>query len=360
MATTTSPGRTPPSPPCPLPPEAPSNAVRRLRQSGDSDLLRVDLTADQSARLMTDLRRLRAGRVGAQFWSVYVPCGADLAALAEQVDLVHRLVARYPDALRFAWSADDVLAARQEGKLASLLGMEGAGPLNGSLAALRLLPRLGVRYMTLTHACSNAWAASCADSRGPPSGLSAEGAAAVAAMNAVGLLVDISHVSADAMRAVLRVTRAPVIFSHSNAFAVCNNSRNVPDDVLAALPANGGVLLVTFVPAFLSQRLLDAQRAAAPPAEQAALLATVGVEDVVAHIEHVARVAGRAHVGFGADLDGFDGPAPALASVAAYPTVVDALAQRGWRADELAALMSGNVLRVMRAAEAVAAELTGN
>jgi membrane dipeptidase len=328
----------------------------------------------------TDLPRLRQGGVGAQFWSVFVPAsltGDDaVSATLEQVDAGHQLVARYADQLAFARTADQVEAAWRNGRIASLLGAEGGHSINSSLATLRMLHVLGVRYLTLTHNSNVPWADSATDVP-VHGGLSRFGVEVVREMNRIGMLVDLSHVSADTMRQALTVTQVPVIFSHSSARAVCDSPRNVPDDVLATLPDNGGVCMVTFVPSFVNPEaaawraegtaqaaaqgitpadadeygaFLTAYRASTP--EPPATLA-----DVVAHVEHVREVAGVDHVGLGGDYDGVEVLPEGLGDVTGYPRLLAALADRGWSDDELGRLTSGNALRVLREAESGARAL---
>ena len=267
-----------------------------MRHHAGYDLDAVDLAADQSSRLHTDLVRLAAGGVGAQFWSVYVR--ADFAgdravsATLEQIDFVRALTDRHPDRLRLAFTADDVEAARAEGRIASLMGAEGGHSINSSLATLRALHRLGVRYMTLTHNDNLPWADSATD-KPVAGGLTRFGEEVVREMNRLGMLVDLSHVSADTMRDALRVTEAPVIFSHSSARAVCDHPRNIPDDVLAALPANGGVAMATFVPQFVL-----------PAAAEWTVAADAEVVDA-GHLPHVVQVVGDG--GDGGDRAGVEG-----------------------------------------------------
>lgn len=296
-------------------------------------------------RFQTDLPRLRAGGVGAQFWSVYssstLPGPEAVVATLEQIDFVHRLVARYPDDLALAWSADDVRAAWRSGRIASLLGAEGGQSIGGSLAVLRELARLGVRYMTLTHNDNTDWADSATDEP-VHGGLSDVGREIVREMNDVGMLVDLSHVSADTMRAALDETRAPVIFSHSSCRALCAHPRNVPDDVLRRLAVNGGVVMVAFVPPFLTDEYaqwLMAGREGPKP--------LVTIDDLVRHIEHARDVAGVDHIGLGGDYDGFDDFPVGLEDVSRYPLVLERLAERGWSAADLGKLTGGNLLRVL-------------
>jgi membrane dipeptidase len=347
-----------------------------MRKLASYDLDAVDLGAGEP-RLHTDLPRLRAGRVGAQFWSVFVPCrlsgGDAVAATLEQIDFVNRLVDRYPDVLALARTADQVEAAVDGGRIASLMGMEGGHSIGESLGVLRQMHALGVRYMTLTHNENTSWADSATDTP-VIGGLSAFGREVVSEMNRIGMFVDLSHVSADVMRDALDETSAPVIFSHSSARAVCDNPRNVPDDVLERLPANGGVCMVTFVPAFVSpsaavwyqsvlaevdarggdrrrfsdvdpviEELSDAQ----PPPNAT-------IEDVADHVDHVRDVAGVEHVGLGGDYDGTAFMPVGMADVSSYPRLLDALRARGWSDDDVARLTHGNVLRAMRGMEQAA------
>ncbi len=347
-----------------------------LRQTG-SDLDAVDVALPQP-QLHTDLPRLRAGGVGGQFWSVYVPCsfrGADaVTATLEQVDVVHRLVERYPDDLVLVTDADGLEAALASGRVASLLGAEGGHSIDGSLGVLRDLHRLGVRYLTLTHNANTDWADSATDVP-RHGGLTRFGREVVAELNRLGMLVDLSHVAATTMRDALDVTAAPVVFSHSGARAVADHPRNVPDDVLVRLPANGGVCMVTFVPRFVS----PAAAGWAAEVHEAALAAGVDprdlgaldtfsdayprpcppatLADVVAHVEHVREVAGIAHVGLGGDFDGTSSTPVGLEDVSCYPALLDALRDRGWSAGDLGALASGNVVRVLREAGSVGAGL---
>jgi membrane dipeptidase len=316
-----------------------------MRELCGYDLDAVDLAAGEP-RLHTDLPRLRAGQVGAQFWSVYAPptlAGADaVAATLEQIDFVRCLVARYPEHLALATSADEVTGAFDRGRIASLLGMEGGHCIGGSLGVLRMMHALGVRYLTLTHNDNVSWADSATDEP-VLHGLSAFGGDVVREMNRLGVLVDLSHVSADVMRHALRVSTVPVIFSHSSARAVCDVPRNVPDDVLATLPGNGGVCMVTFVPGFVSPAHAAWWRAGEEGERPDA-----GIDDVVRHIEHVRDVAGLGAVGIGGDYDGSRFMPRGLEDVSSYPRLFSALAERGWSDPDLAKLAGGNVLRVLR------------
>ena len=333
--------------------------------------------------LMTDMARLHAGRVGAQFWSVYIDAGVHgdeaIRQTIEQIDIVIRLVQAYPRDLELATTADDVVRIHKAGRVASLIGIEGGHQIGGSLPALRQFYRLGARYMTLTHFKTTEWADSATDD--PKwGGLNDFGRAVVGEMNRLGMLIDLSHVSPETMADALDVTKAPVLFTHSDARALSDHPRNVPDDILKRLPANGGVVMVNFYIGHLSEpyRQWSAERAAEearlksllngqPKAREAALAewgkarpaptATVGL--VADHIEHVAKIAGYDHVGIGGDLDGIGiDEAPAgMNSVSAYPLLFAELIRRGWSDANLAKLAGGNVLRVMRRTEAVATSM---
>ncbi len=348
-----------------------------VRELAAYDLDAYDLSRHQP-RTHTDLPRLVEGGVGGQFWSVFVP--ADWAgeravtATLEQIDFVHRMVARYPDRLALARTADEVRQAWQHGRIASLMGAEGGHQINESLGVLRMLAGLGVRYLTLTHNDNVPWADSATDVE-VLGGLNDFGREVVAELNRVGMLVDLSHVSAGTMHAALDVAAAPVIFSHSSARAVCDHVRNVGDDVLERLAVNGGVCMVTFVPYFVSEqcREFDAEvsvemaergenvrdwyarmRAIERFAEtHPRPVATIG--QVADHIEHVRAVAGIEHVGLGGDYDGCDRLPTGLEDVSCYPALVAELLERGWSDSDVAALASGNVLRVLADAEAVTA-----
>ncbi|MEV0891918.1 dipeptidase [Promicromonospora sp. NPDC050262] len=348
-----------------------------LREQSSYDLDAVDI-AQRLTTTHTDLPRLRDGGVGAQFWSVYVPSklqgGAAVTATLEQVDCVHRLVERYPDSLRLARTAADVEQAWSDGRIASLMGAEGGHSIDGSLGALRMLHALGVRYMTLTHNDNVPWADSATDEE-VLGGLSPFGEDVVREMNRIGMLVDLSHTSAGTMRHALRVTSAPVIFSHSSARAVCDVPRNVPDDVLGTLAANGGVCMVTFVPQFVSPAVAEWRAEGARAAAEEGIANTdLGafepfmarwrdehpqprstLSDVVAHVEHVREVAGVDHVGLGGDYDGTPNLPEGLEDVTGYPRLLAALADNGWSDADLGKLTSGNTLRVLRDAESVAA-----
>jgi membrane dipeptidase len=350
-----------------------------LREAGSQDLAGTDL-AGPVGFTQTDLPRLAAGGVGGQFWSVYVPASlaaeAAVTATLEQIDLVHRMAGRYPDRLELALTAADVERVFAAGRVASLIGAEGGHSIACSLGVLRVLYRLGVRYLTLTHNANVPWADSATDVPAA-GGLTAFGRQVVAEMQRLGMLVDLSHTAPATMRDVFDAAEAPVIYSHSSARALCDHPRNVPDGLLARLARNNGVCMVTFVPAFVSQPCrewhlgLDAElkrRGLDPwdPAGRAerreyarrnpAPRATLA--QVADHIEHVREVAGVDHVGIGGDFDGTEDLPDGLADVSCYPALVAELLERGWSERDCARLAGGNVLRVMREAEAAATAIS--
>jgi membrane dipeptidase len=354
----------------------------------------IDLAADTSnlqgktwgggvgkISLMTDIPRMRKGQLGAQFWSVFIPAtitGPEaIKRTIEQIDVVRTMVDKYPKDMEMAYTADDIVRIHKAGRIASLIGVEGGHQIDNSMAALRAYYVLGARYMTLTHARTTDWADSATDTP-KYGGLNEFGRAVVHEMNRLGMLVDISHVSPDTMRAALEVSQAPVIFSHSSARALDDHPRDVPDDVLALVKANHGVVMVNFYPVFISQAVLDweAERAGAKarfdtqypgqpertngalaewtqahPAPQATLA------QVADHIEHIRKVAGVESVGIGSDFDGIESTPVGLDAVDKYPALFVELARRGWSDDDLAALAGNNLLRAMRQAEAVAKRL---
>jgi membrane dipeptidase len=327
----------------------------------------------------TDIPRLAEGGVGGQFWSVYVPGTLDgneaVTAVLEQIDIVHRMIAAYPDRFRLALTADDVAGAFADGKIASLLGAEGGHAIGGSLGVLRGLYRLGVRYMTLTHNQNVGWADSATDDP-DAGGLSDFGREVVREMQRIGMLVDLSHVAPSTMTDALDAARAPVIFSHSCARALCDHPRNVPDEVLARLASNGGVCMVAFVPAFVSPECAAWQRGLRAAASGRGMdpenlhdLFTIvypeharehpepvaTITQVADHIDHVREVAGLDHVGIGADYDGTPALPAGLGDVSRYPALFAELLRRGWSERDCEALAGGNVLRVLRDAEDFAA-----
>ncbi|MFZ7086894.1 dipeptidase [Curtobacterium sp. RRHDQ10] len=294
--------------------------------------------------LHTDLPKLREGGVVGQFWSVYVDVADQdpVRSTLQQIDLVRRLVERYPEELQLARSAQDVRDAVGRGRIASLLGAEGGHSIGDDLAVLRTLARLGVRYMTLTHTDDTPWADSATGSH-PHGGLTDRGREIVAEMERIGMLVDLSHVSPDTMRDVLDVATSPVVFSHSSTIAVHDHPRNVPDDVLERLAGNGGVVMITFVPQFVSAEYDAWDGAGTPP--------TVSVADVADHVDHARAIAGAAHVGLGGDYDGTPTLPADLRDVSRYPVLGEELRRRGWSDADLWALAGGNVLRVLEATD---------
>lgn len=317
----------------------------------------VDLARSQP-RIMTDIPRLKAGLVGGQFWSAYSPStfeGRGAARVGmEQVDFVHRLEAKYPGSFEFAGTADDVVRIHRAGKVASLIGLEGGHMVENSLAVLREFYRAGVRYLTLTHSRNTDWADASTDSL-RHGGLTRFGEELVREMNWLGMLVDLSHVSDSTMWDALRVTQAPVIFSHSSSRHFTPHRRNVPDDVLRAVARNGGVVMVNYVPQFIylpayehSQRSQEARTGPMPRPP---------LSVVADHIEHIRNVAGVDHIGIGSDLDGIDETPVGLEDVSTFPALMAELLRRGWNPEDVKKVIGLNVLRVMRQAEAVAARL---
>ncbi|NLU75873.1 membrane dipeptidase [Streptomyces sp. HNM0575] len=352
-----------------------------LRMQVSYDIARRDVSRDQSAHLHTDIPRLRAGGVGGQFWSVYVSCelagDAAVSACLEQIDVVRQLAAAHPADLRLALTAADVEDARSEGRVASLMGAEGGHSIANSLATLRALHELGVRYMTLTHNDNTDWADSATDEP-RHGGLTRFGEEVVREMNRAGMLVDLSHVAPSTMRDALRASEAPVIFSHSSARAVCDHPRNVPDDVLESLPRNGGVAMATFVPKFVLPEAvawtkgaddnmrahglhpLDTSEEAmrlhrAYEAEHPRPVADAGT--VADHLDHMREVAGIDHLGIGGDYDGTAFVPAQLEDVSGYPNLVAELLRRRWSEEDLAKLTWRNAVRVLGDAEAVSREL---
>ena len=366
-----------------------------LRERFDSDLTKVDLASDTSGLplpeklpdaipLMTDIPRLRAGHVGGQFWSVWIPVSVNgpeaVEMTIEQIDLVKQMVAAYPKNLGLALTASDLLRDQNAGKIASLIGIEGGHQIGGSLAVLRQMYALGARYMTLTHSSNTEWADSATDAP-IHGGLTPFGEQVVLEMNRLGMLVDLSHVSPDTMRDTLAIARAPVIFSHSSARGIADHPRNVPDDVLKSLVQNHGIVMVNFYPGYVSEarRHWDSELAAqktllnAPPygglyigqpEKAAAALAEwqkthpmprTTIAMVADHIDYIAKLAGPDHVGLGADLDGIPDAPEGLDAVDKYPALFAELVRRGWSDENLGKLAGGNLLRVLREAEKVAA-----
>jgi len=351
-----------------------------VRQNAAGDLLALDIRKPQPT-LMTDIARLRAGGVGGQFWSVYVPAvgpdddaAAAVTATLEQIDLVHGMMSTYASSMALALTADDIERIEKQNRIASLIGLEGGHSINSSLAVLRDMYRLGARYMTLTHSLNVPWADAATDTP-VLDGLSPFGEEVIREMNRLGMLVDLSHTSPATMADVLRVTSAPVIFSHSSARAVTDVPRNVPDEILRQLRANGGVVMVTFVPGFVSTPV--AQHSASMAAERERLTAehrgdAAAVDramaawsqanpapratliDVADHIDHIRDVAGIDHIGLGSDFDGITSVPLGLEDVSTFPGLVAELLRRGYSDNDIRKIAGRNILRVMRRAEDVA------
>jgi membrane dipeptidase len=351
-----------------------------VREKVQRDLDKLDITKPQPT-IHTDIARLKAGGVGAQFWSVYTPSDfagqTAVTATLEQIDIVHQMMRKYPQTFELALSATDVERIFKSGKIASMIGMEGGHSIDNSLAALRMFYRLGARYMTLTHAKNTAWADSATDTP-QHGGLTPFGEQVVREMNWLGMLVDLSHVSPDTMTDAIAISEAPVIFSHSSARALNDVPRNVPDAVLQLLPKNGGIVMVTFVPGFLSPKVaawnnlqtaetnrlqqqfpndeavrkqgVDAWTKANP-----APRATVA--DAADHIDHIRKVAGIDHIGLGGDFDGITSVPEGLENVSTYPTLTAELLRRGYKEDEVKKILGLNLLRVWKAADVAATTL---
>ena len=339
-------------------------------------------TSKLNPPMVTDIPRMRAGCMGGQFWSVYIPAtitGSNaVRAVTEQIEIVHKMVKKYPDALELALTAADVERIHKEGKIASLIGMEGGHSIDNSLDVLRQTYAQGARYMTLTHTKNTPWADSANDEP-KHHGLTDRGIEIVQEMNRLGMMVDLSHVSVETMQAALKASKAPVIFSHSCARALCDNPRNVPDEILRQMPKNGGIVMITFFPAYLTERGdahslelhaeekrlekiypddQEKRRAemkkwdAAHPLDHGA-----NINDVADHIDHVRKVAGIDYVGVGGDYEGFDGPPDGLEDVSCYPALFAELLRRGYSAEDIKKVAGLNILRVMRRVEVVAAKL---
>ena len=368
-----------------------------IRERFGSDLDRVDLNADtgrlqpksvasDQVPLMTDIPRLRAGHVGAQFWSVFIPVSvtgpAAIKMTIEQIDLVKRLTRRYPTDLEMAFRADDIIRIHKSGKIASLIGIEGGHQIDNSLAAMRQMYDLGARYMTLAHSNNTEWADSATDNPAHQ-GLTDFGRVVVHEMNRIGMIIDLSHVSAETMKATLQTTVAPVMFSHSGARAIVDHPRNVSDDILTLVAKNRGVVMVNFFSGYVSDafsnwindRAAEQTRLNSPPFagryigqperakasmvewDRAHPAPVVLIADVADHIEHVRKVAGVDCVGVGSDFDGISMAPKGLDGVDKFPLVLEELARRGWSDEELAKVAGGNILRVMREVERVSARL---
>ena len=359
-----------------------NDLAEQLRENYGLSVEDLASGTDKRAKpLMTDMARLRAGRVGGQFWSVYIPSDitgdAAIRATIEEIDTVKRFVKAYPNDLAFAGTADDIVRIHKTGKVASLIGIEGGHQIGGSLAALRQFYDLGARYMTLTHFKNNEFADSATDDP-KYHGITDFGRTVIHEMNRIGMLVDLSHVSDDTMRQAIQASKAPVIFSHSSARALADHNRNVPDDVLRLTAQNGGIVMVNFYPPYVSDafRKWNAEEAAEearakslfngrPDGRGAAIKAwkaanptpQVTVATVADHVDHVAKIAGYDHVGIGGDLDGIEVAPEGLGTVSGYPLLLAELIRRGWSDENLSKLAGGNLLRVLRQAEAVAASM---
>ncbi len=350
---------------------------RARQHGGHASQVVFDLEAPAGG-LHTDLPRLAAGGIGAQFWSVYVPASlagdGAVTAVLEQIDLARRMIVRYPEAFGIALTADDVEQVFASGRVASLLGAEGGHAIAGSLGVLRTLYALGVRYLTLTHNANVGWADSATDEP-QAGGLTGFGRDVVREMQRIGMLVDLSHVSVSTMSDALDIAQAPVIFSHSSARALTDSPRNVPDEVLERLKANGGICMATFVPTFVSQECTDwfnGLRAEAksrgidpknihdlftvvrPEYEKTHPEPTATLAQVADHMDHIREVAGLDHVGIGGDYDGTSSLPVGLQDVSRYPALFAELLRRGWSESDCRALAGGNILRVLRAAESYA------
>jgi len=355
-------------------------AIRSWKDApGDVD--KYDIREHAPTGGQTDIPRLREGGVGAVFWSVYTPgeAAGDFAKTQlEQIDIARRVIAKYPDTFTLASTAADIRAAKAAGKIGGMLGAEGGHAIEDSLALLRMYYALGVRYMTLTHNKNLSWADSAMDPSPGHGGLTEFGEQVVLEMNRLGMLVDLSHTAPDTMRDAIRVSKAPVIFSHSNARALTEIPRNVPDDVIKMLPANGGVLMVSFVSPFASQAAADvafpamkefiARAQGKSEAERTQLyeeimaaarakMPPVTVAAVADHIEYVRKVAGVDHIGIGSDYDGNDSWPTGLEDVSKFPNLIAELVRRGWSDEDITKVMGGNVLRALEQAEKVAAQM---
>jgi membrane dipeptidase len=349
-----------------------------IRTKADSSFDKRDIRQNQP-KMHTDIPRLRQGGVGAQFWSVYVPAetakkGTALNDTLEQIALVKSMIARYGDVFEQASTADDVERIVKSGKIASLIGVEGGHAIEDSIENLRRLHALGAGYMTLTHSDTLAWADAATD-KPQSGGLSAFGEEVVREMNRLGMLVDLSHVSDETMKDALRVSKAPIIYSHSSARAIANHPRNVPDDVLALVKQNGGVVMINFFPGFVVPRsaqimknMFDKSRelrAQFPNEadyqrerrrwERQNDYPAGSIHDVVDHIDHIAKLIGVEHIGLGSDFDGITKTPAQLEDVSTYPLITQELLNRGYKPSDIHKIMSGNILRVMRGAEKVAA-----
>jgi membrane dipeptidase len=351
----------------------------QFRKRDDLSFQKIDISKPQP-RLHTDIPRLRQGNVGAQFWAAYVDAGTAKKGTAiretlEQIDVIHRMVKEHPDVFEMAGTADDILRIRKQGKIASLIGVEGGHAIDNSLGVLRTYYDLGVRYMTLTHSQTLDWADSATD-EAKHGGLTAFGEQVVREMNRLGMMVDISHVSAATMKHAIKVSRAPVIASHSSAFALAPHPRNVPDDVLKLVAQNGGIVMVNFYSGFLTPEGARASREMYKAARElkakfpnekefeAALeqylkanpFPNGSVKTVVDHIDHIVKVAGIDHVGIGSDFDGINMAPTQLEDVSCYPYITQELLNRGYKSDQIKKILGENFMRVFREVERVKAK----
>ncbi|QJB68999.1 dipeptidase [Parasphingorhabdus halotolerans] len=367
-----------------------NDVPEQIAERFDSDFSKFDFRntlpspGTKPKPMHTDIARLRMGKVGGQFWSVWIdpelPKYEAVQKVIEQIDIVHRLIEKYPADLQLALNAADIDAAQKNGRIASLIGMEGGHSIGNSLAVLRQTYTLGARYMTLTHWKTLDWADSATDAP-KGDGLSEFGVSVVQEMNRLGMIVDISHVSEATMNDALDATKAPVIFSHSSADAVTRHPRNVPDPVLKRLPANGGVVMVTFVPSYINAKNRDWDAAQKAEEARAAALFPGSVadrevwmtnwnsanpmppataKDVADHIDHIRDIAGIDHIGIGGDYDGITFTPDDLGDVSTYPVLFAELASRGYSAADLTKIARGNVLRVLRGVESTAANMAKN
>ena len=352
----------------------------QYRNDADRDVWARDISQSQP-EWHTDIPRLREGQLGAQFWSVYVPASMQgkgaVRATMEEIDIVYQLLQRYPDTFQLTLTADEVEAAFKDGKIASMIGIEGGHSIDSSMGALRMFHRLGAGYMTLTHGTNVPWADASTDTA-QADGLTKFGEEVVREMNRLGMLVDLSHVAPATMHDALDVSEAPIIFSHSSSRAKCDHVRNVPDEVLKRLPQNGGVIMVTFVPSFISEEVrqhgiqrgeeadrLRAMRGSTEESVQTGLAAWIETHpmpkatlaQVADHIDHIRQTAGIDHIGIGGDFDGITSVPVGLEDVSTYPMLTAELIRRGYSDEDVMKILGNNILRVMRKAEEVAARL---
>ncbi|XP_030582339.1 dipeptidase 1 [Archocentrus centrarchus] len=313
----------------------------QLRNQFNNQLNKVDLNT--LATTHTNIPKIKAGRLGAEFWSAYVPCATQykdaVRQTLEQIDVIHRMCQKYPDSFMFATSSEDIMEAFKMNKTASLIGVEGGHSIDSSLGTLRMMYQLGVRYLTLTHSCNTPWADNwLVDTGSVPSehhGLSPFGKQLIVEMNRLGMLIDLAHVTLEVMNQVLDTSKAPVVFSHSSAYAVCPNKRNVPDDVLMRVKETQGIVMVNFYSEYVS------------------CSKTAKLSDVTDHFDHIKKVAGASIIGFGGDYDGVNGVPEDLEDVSKFPSLVAELLRRGWTDEDVKAALGNNLLRVMRQVEKV-------